>query len=695
MRSRPPIHLLRLLLLGALLQGCSRKAPPPATSAAPDTTRVLRQRIAALEGVRSFGDGELFARITHPDPRVRAAAALALGRIQDAQAARPLLPLLDDPDSTVVEQASWALRQLQGCDESTRFAIEAALVTKLDSGPGLRASGFLEAIRPYATTASLGTIGKWVVAGMLAGMGSEARDPVVEGMAALAVASVDNDRRLKVLHSMGPLTNRDEPATWRIAEAMTLRPDTLFLPQLVSLTEHSHPYARAAGARALGKLGDARALPALERLLSDLEWKVRASALIALADIGSDEARSYCAAMIGDVHPLVREAALRALEKVGAGSFVPLVRDAVSDSVPAVRLGALRVLAAARDPSAAAAFAAARRDSLDFVRAEALGVARRVLGAEAGLRLLLDTLAGGPPRERAEAAQAFAEAGAELVRGDRPRVQRALVAALADSDFVVVCQAAEALGKLGLAGSAAALAATYSGHQTAHHDVDIRLSAMTALFELSAAKEARSVVADVGARGAADPDVRVAYAARRALARARAEPEPPAPVPQARSTPLPATLPEIDLGRVRVRLVTRHGEAILELDGDGYPRTVGNFLHLIDTGFYRDGVFHRVVPAFVVQGGCPRGDGWGDAGSFIPCEYGTLRYDREGVVGMATSGRDTGGTQFFITHLPVPRLDGHYTAFGRVVHGMDVVDQIVRGDRFRIERIEPATASYQ
>jgi cyclophilin family peptidyl-prolyl cis-trans isomerase len=275
-------------------------------------------------------------------------------------------------------------------------------------------------------------------------------------------------------------------------------------------------------------------------------------------------------------------------------------------------------------------------------------------------------------------------------------VQRALAAALADSDFVVACQAAEALGKLGWAGGAGALAAAYANHQTAHNDVDVRLAVISALVELAAAKQARPAIVEVCTRAAADPDVRVAFAARRALARARSEPEPVAPPPQARpAAPLPATLPAIDLGRVRVRLVTRRGDAILELDGDGYPRTVGNFLHLIDTGFYRDGVFHRVVPAFVVQGGCPRGDGWGDAGSFIPCEYGNLRYDREGVVGMAHSGRDTGGSQFFITHLPVPRLDGRYTAFGRVVQGMDVVDRIVRGDRFRIERIEPATASYQ
>jgi cyclophilin family peptidyl-prolyl cis-trans isomerase len=170
--------------------------------------------------------------------------------------------------------------------------------------------------------------------------------------------------------------------------------------------------------------------------------------------------------------------------------------------------------------------------------------------------------------------------------------------------------------------------------------------------------------------------------------------EPPATPPQARAEAARLdSLPTIDLGPVFVRLTTAHGEVRIELDGDRYPRTVANFLKLVDTGFYSRGVFHRVVPAFVVQGGCPRGDGWGDAGYSIPCEYGDLRYDDAGVVGMAHAGKDTGGSQFFITHVPVPRLDGRYTAFGRVRDGMAVVDQIVRGDWFRIERATPPVES--
>ena len=187
---------------------------------------------------------------------------------------------------------------------------------------------------------------------------------------------------------------------------------------------------------------------------------------------------------------------------------------------------------------------------------------------------------------------------------------------------------------------------------------------------------------------AGNTDTRIAHLGRSGLAHLAGDPPPEPPAPQATALP-DATLPhpEIDLGTVRVRLTTNAGTAILALDGDNYPRTVAAFLKHIDAGLHDDGVFHRVVPAFVVQGGCPRGDGWGDAGYSIPCEYGDLRYEREGIVGMAHAGKDTGGTQFFISHLPIPRLDGRYTAFGFVEEGMDVIDRIVRGDHFSLERV--------
>jgi cyclophilin family peptidyl-prolyl cis-trans isomerase/HEAT repeat protein len=133
---------------------------------------------------------------------------------------------------------------------------------------------------------------------------------------------------------------------------------------------------------------------------------------------------------------------------------------------------------------------------------------------------------------------------------------------------------------------------------------------------------------------------------------------------------------------VRAVVNTDKGAFTIELLVDEAPLNVDNFVQLAQKGYFDNLVFHRVVPNFVVQGGDPRGDGNGGPGYQIRCEINEVPYER-GAVGMALSGKDTGGSQWFVTHSPQPHLDGGYTVFGRVVSGMEVVDKIVRGDRIR------------
>ncbi|HWS53537.1 MAG TPA: peptidylprolyl isomerase, partial [Pyrinomonadaceae bacterium] len=133
---------------------------------------------------------------------------------------------------------------------------------------------------------------------------------------------------------------------------------------------------------------------------------------------------------------------------------------------------------------------------------------------------------------------------------------------------------------------------------------------------------------------------------------------------------------------VRAVVRTDKGAFTVELLADDAPLTVDNFVQLARRNYFNNVSFHRVVPNFVVQGGDPRGDGNGGPGYQIRCEINTVPYDR-GAVGMALSGKDTGGSQWFVTHSPQPHLDGGYTVFGRVVEGLDVVDRIARGDLIR------------
>jgi len=134
----------------------------------------------------------------------------------------------------------------------------------------------------------------------------------------------------------------------------------------------------------------------------------------------------------------------------------------------------------------------------------------------------------------------------------------------------------------------------------------------------------------------------------------------------------------------KVRISTAKGQMIAELYDNETPLTVNNFKDLIDKGFYNGLNFHRVLPDFVIQGGCPIGNGSGGPGYNIPCEVDAdKQYHDRGVLSMAHAGRNTGGSQFFICHSRnnTSHLDRNHTCFGKVVEGLDVIDSIQQGDK--------------
>jgi peptidyl-prolyl cis-trans isomerase B (cyclophilin B) len=127
---------------------------------------------------------------------------------------------------------------------------------------------------------------------------------------------------------------------------------------------------------------------------------------------------------------------------------------------------------------------------------------------------------------------------------------------------------------------------------------------------------------------------------------------------------------------------TDKGNIRLQLHDDKVPRTCGNFEKLAKEGFYDGLVFHRVIDDFMIQTGCPQGTGTGGPGySFDDEFHSDLKHDSPGVLSMANAGPNTNGSQFFITHVATPWLDGKHSVFGKVLSGQDVVDSIGRGDK--------------
>jgi peptidyl-prolyl cis-trans isomerase B (cyclophilin B) len=138
---------------------------------------------------------------------------------------------------------------------------------------------------------------------------------------------------------------------------------------------------------------------------------------------------------------------------------------------------------------------------------------------------------------------------------------------------------------------------------------------------------------------------------------------------------------------------TDRGPIRIELYPDKAPLTVANFVNLAQRGFYNGLNFHRVINDFMVQGGCPQGTGTGGPGYKFEDEANNGVGHERGVLSMANAGPNTNGSQFFITHVATPWLNGKHTVFGKVVEGMDVVDSIKQGDQIKALKIEGDAAA--
>lgn len=362
---------------------------------------------------------------------------------------------------------------------------------------------------------------------------------------------------------------------------------------------------------------------------------------------------------------------------------------------------------------------ATRTGQLEPVRG--CGAGRAGLPAEHGERLAIEALVhmgAVLPREQrvaellryaADARPSVAAPALGALAGlDDPGISRALRAALGHEDMGVVAAAATAIGTRAAdqgrrdPEAAAALLAVIERFDD-DHAVETRIAAIDALGRLARSASVSSVAAPpAGAEPppptsvspepppvwletkilplASDPNAAIRDAARRALRGhdellAAFEAAVPASFPDGFSSAVHEATTRLG-GRVAgFRLHTDAGPITIDLTGAPAPIAQANLAALAEHGFFDGLVFHRVVPGFVVQGGDPRGDGYGGPGHVMPCEWSSLRYER-GTVGIALAGKDTGGSQLFIAHDEPTHLDARYTVIGQVVEGLDVIDAI-------------------
>jgi cyclophilin family peptidyl-prolyl cis-trans isomerase/HEAT repeat protein len=668
-------------LLAHLLVAAVAAAPAPSPPAPPALRLDKMARILAHEDARDAGDGELERMLADPDRGVRRRAALAAGRIGDGVLVPALLRLLADPEPEVRQASAFALG-LVG-DKKASDALVAALKDP-------------EAIVRARAAEALGRIGDATVAPALAAFVVEtipkeaavltvrgddpgsARDPwLPQRLALFALVRLKN-----VPAAEAALLAAGKPrfdwwaATWT---AMRLEAPAL-RPVLVAAAGSSDPLSRALAARGLGALKDPGGLDTVAPLLRDRDEQVVVNALRAVGAIG--DARG-----VGLVAPSLRSAnltfvweALKALAQLPPDRTLRgTVVNLVGHDQPWIRAAALPVLARMDREEFALVLSGLDPDPVWWVRA-GLATALGAAGDDVSLGILYGMLRDPDARPLPAVLEALRKARG----GDSLDTLRRM---LEHPDFAVRAAAAEGIAELKAAGQSDVLAAAYAA-SLKDVDLDARLALVAALANQKDAKALETL----RAAAASDPSRVVRERAGAAL-RAQGQEAPWAGHEPVRRPPLDYLeamavydpRPDVKLYTPRAILHTRYGRIEIHLDVVETPLTAANFIDLARRGFYDGLTFHRVVPGFVIQGGDPRGDGNGGPGYTVRCEVGERPYGR-GAVGMALSGKDTGGSQFFIAHSPQPHLDGGYTLFGWVAEGMDVVDKIRPGDV--IERVE-------
>ncbi len=679
---RPPRWAPILALLPAF--ACSQSPPAKPAGGAADTrvTRAADLRdtkalLLLLADQKRFEE-TVFVALLDSSRSVRRDLAETIGRIGDPRGRGLLQGLLIDAEPEVRQAAAFGLGELGAPD-----AVPALLRASVDDD---------------------GETGKLAV----------------EALGKLAAPLTDVRR---VLGALQP-----DDAAHRLAPFLFRFKEDAVVEVAVELERSADREVHRGAAYALSREARPEALPHLRRLLRDPDPQIRAWAARGLGEVGELADLAGMESLLAEPASAPRIQALRAGARIVARSqaIPPLawgrrLAELVDDGLPGVRASALESSAAwmpqaevraavlrrlatgeprERELALLALAQAADREAPEWVRRSAVSPARllRARSAEAagllGLDDLLEALvldpepvvrvaaieaqlaaldAGAAPGSPATASDLETEENqrtgetAGLARrflGDPdPAVRATVLAALAEVPALPVAELREA--------SAAALRDPIP---------DARLAAIRALAAraLKVAGEHEAVVSALEAL-AGDAEFLTRREAAAALEQLGSPRPAIGPVASARTGPVYSQiLAQTERPRL-VEVTTARGAFRIRLDCPQAPLTCLSFLQLAGQGYFDGLSFHRVVPDFVVQTGDPRGDGWGGPGFALRDEINRLRFGR-GAVGMALSGPDTGGSQFFIALSPQPHLDGGYTVFGQVVGDDTVLDQIRQED---------------
>ena len=676
---RTPVFLIFIAVV--VMQACASTANTVATAGSNDAEVVRDARLLQMTDTRRLDTLLIDSLLSDRNSARRARAALAVGQVKGKARYARLRELLLDADTAVAANAAFALGLVR--DTIALYPLARAV------------AGAADAVAIEAAW-SLGEFGETAKSILLLSLGEGQSEPRSSSTAAqrspavrVALITATSKLRVAPVPILLPWLSDTNPRVTRaVAYVIARSRAAAGVHAMLALRTSKDEETRQHVARALVKssvddsLG-ARAQQALRVLITDSSARVRANAVRSLATFGG-ASRDALLVALRDRDGNVR---MSSAEVIG-----PLLRsDAASwrgawsiDSTLPVRIA---LLAAARR-AGVTAFSdeeSAWMKSPDWRQRSAVVQAHRADSLHAPR---LSDIVWGLRDSDGRVRTASVNALRDVIRGNpsaADTVRKMLTALLDDTDI-----GARAGGIAGLRSSANAaeiprVLQVYA-KSASDADNDARLAALT-------------YIASAWQRDSAHFS-----AALRQQLSALPTPRDSAETAAVRTvTPLaawrsvlaaPATRPLADYELLVRKYVvpnarpltaiihTEHGDVVVSLAGRDAPLTVDNFVQLARRGYYRNTYWHRVVPNFVAQDGDPRGDGTGGPGYAIRDELNRETHTR-GSLAMALSGPDTGGSQYYLCHSPQPHLDGHYTVFGHILQGYDVLDRIVQGDRIQ------------
>ena len=602
----------------------------------------LFTKIAVMEDSKNIGDGLLAGCLHHNSPQVRARAAIAAGRIGDASIIGELSPLITAADETVRAEAIFALGQI---GDSTSLEALTSAFGKIGSAEDAL---ILEAAAKI-NCASADSL-------LTAQLQSENPDHIIA-----AVKALTWKRSQQNLVNIAPFFNHDSTnvrltayyAAYRMADSTTaglllegltgtdprIRKYAaggigragieIYAQNVIPLLNDNDPAVRIHAIRCTGRCKVIAAVPKLLEAAAEPEYRIYREALEALGNIGAEIAVEPLEKMMKSESSEKLRFIIPALARIEGDRFLPFLETYADYPDPTVRESAAAALSHLQSRGAVLLTKELTESPDPPVRMNAF--------------LSLDQQQKCPPDY--------------------------FVQALNDTDWTVRTIGAEIIGQTGDLTLFQSVSDCFDDH-FGKTEAEETAAMLRCLFKLDTSQTIKPAQK---AFRSSDPALK--QTAKEILIELDIEIEDPDQIDFSRYLQDFGLPPQTKY----VSVLTSRGRFVLELFTAEAPLVTKNFITLINRRFYDGLKFHRVVPDFVVQGGDPRGDGWGGPGYTVRDQINRRKFTR-GTVGLPSSGLDTGGCQIFICLSEQPHLDGRYTAFGQVVKGMNILDNIGEGD---------------